>query len=60
MAVKALLLPVAHASLPERLDLPRVENAYRLGPRLYSGGGPAVADDVRRSPSVRPLACNGL
>jgi protein tyrosine phosphatase (PTP) superfamily phosphohydrolase (DUF442 family) len=40
IAVIALFLPIAHASPPERLDLPGVENAYRLGPRLYSGGDP--------------------
>src|SRR5262245_17583207 len=40
IAVIALFLRIAHASPPERLDLPGVENAYRLGPRLYSGGEP--------------------
>jgi hypothetical protein len=40
LAVNALLFPAAHASPPERLDLPGVENAYRLSPRLYSGGEP--------------------
>jgi protein tyrosine phosphatase (PTP) superfamily phosphohydrolase (DUF442 family) len=40
LAVNALLFPTAYASPPERLDLPGVENAYRLSPRLYSGGEP--------------------
>jgi protein tyrosine phosphatase (PTP) superfamily phosphohydrolase (DUF442 family) len=40
LAVNALLFPAALVSPPERLDLPGVENAYRLGPRLYSGGEP--------------------
>jgi len=34
------LLSAALASPPERLELPGVENAYRLAPRLYSGGEP--------------------
>jgi protein tyrosine phosphatase (PTP) superfamily phosphohydrolase (DUF442 family) len=40
LAVNVLLFPAAPVSPPERLDLPGVENAYRLGPRLYSGGEP--------------------
>ena len=40
IAVIALFLPAAVALPPERLDLPGVENAYRLSPRLYSGGEP--------------------
>jgi protein tyrosine phosphatase (PTP) superfamily phosphohydrolase (DUF442 family) len=40
IAVIALFLPAAVAFPPERLDLPGVENAYRLGRRLYSGGEP--------------------
>ena len=33
------MLPIA-AAPPERLDLPGLENVYRLGPQLYSGGEP--------------------
>jgi protein tyrosine phosphatase (PTP) superfamily phosphohydrolase (DUF442 family) len=32
--------PAVAASPPQRLELPGVENAYRLSPRLYSGGEP--------------------
>ncbi|WP_165223055.1 hypothetical protein [Aquisphaera insulae] len=39
LIVTMLALP-AQAGPPERIELPRIENAFRLGPRLYSGGEP--------------------
>jgi protein tyrosine phosphatase (PTP) superfamily phosphohydrolase (DUF442 family) len=47
MGVGLLLLGAARvlaAEPPERLALPGIENAFRLGPRLYSGGEPRGAE----------------
>jgi protein tyrosine phosphatase (PTP) superfamily phosphohydrolase (DUF442 family) len=35
-----MLTMAARGSPPKRLELPKIENAYRLSPQLYSGGEP--------------------
>lgn len=40
LAVVQVALADGPSASPQRVDLPGIENAYRVGPRLYSGGEP--------------------